>query len=171
MSDMPGPQGPQSPSRSGAAEGDEGDVARLEARVQDLADQRLRALAELDNARKRFDRDLGQVQAQERIRVTREWLSVLDNLERALAHSNADPESIIDGVRAVTDQAVDLVSRLGFPRQDDLGETFDPARHDAVSSRADAEAPDGTVVEVLQPAYGEGDRQLRPALVVVAKGD
>jgi molecular chaperone GrpE len=170
MSDAPGPGQQPSAGSGGLAEDDE-NVARLEARVEDLADQRLRALAELENARKRYDRELGQARAQERIRVTREWLPVLDNLERALAHSDADPESIIGGVRAVTDQAVELVSRLGFPRQDDLGETFDPSRHDAVSARADSDAPDGTVVEVLQPAYGEGDRQLRPALVVVAKGD
>jgi molecular chaperone GrpE len=174
MSDMPGPEpGPEPqppPVRGGQAGGDES-IASLEARVEDLSDQRLRALAELDNARKRYDREVGHARSQERIRVTREWLPVLDNLERALTHSDADPESIIDGVRAVTDQAVELVSRLGFPRQDDLGEIFNPVRHDAVGSRADADAPDGTVVEVLQPAYGEGDSQLRPALVVVAKVD
>jgi molecular chaperone GrpE len=52
-----------------------------------------------------------------------------------------------------------------------LGEAFDPARHDAIGSRSGTEAPAGTVVEVLQPGYGRGDQQLRPALVVVAKDD
>jgi molecular chaperone GrpE len=166
--ELPEPRSPAGPDGNG--DGDE-EAARLRARVAELTDQRLRAVAELDNARKRFERDLGRSLAQERAQVAREWLPVLDNLERALAHSEADPASIIDGVRAVTDQAVELVSRLGFPRQDDLGVPFNPSRHEAVGARADADTADGTVIEVLQPAYGEGDHQLRPALVVVAKGD
>jgi molecular chaperone GrpE len=163
--------GPPTPPDDGASGELDPDTAALEARVAELTDQRLRALAELDNARKRYDRDLGKAREQERIRVTREWLAIVDNLERALAHSDANPESIIDGVGAVTEQAVRLVGQLGFPRQDDLGAPFDPSRHDAAGSLADADAPAGTVVEVLQPAYGKGDRQLRPALVIVATGD
>jgi molecular chaperone GrpE len=147
------------------------DMAALEARVAELTDQRLRTLAELDNARKRYDRDLGRAREQERLRVTREWLPILDNLERALAHAGASPEALIDGVGGVTEQAVRLVGELGFPRQDDLGEPFDPSRHDAAGSRPDADAPPGTIIEVLQPAYGQGDHQLRPALVIVATGD
>jgi molecular chaperone GrpE len=172
MSDVdPGRPSPPTPSDDGASGEADPDVAALEARVAELTDQRLRALAELDNARKRYDRDIGNAREQERIRVTREWLPVVDNLERALAHSGASPESIIDGVGAVTEQAVRLVGQLGFPRQDDLGEPFDPSRHDAAGSLADPDAPAGTVVEVLQPAYGKGDRQLRPALVIVATAD
>jgi molecular chaperone GrpE len=147
------------------------ETAALEARVAELTDQRLRALAELDNARKRYDRDLGNAREQERMQVTREWLPIVDNLERALAHSGASPESIIEGVGAVTEQAIRLIKQLGFPRQDDLGEPFDPSRHDAAGSRADADAPPDTVVEVMRPAYGTGDHQLRPALVIVATGD
>jgi molecular chaperone GrpE len=164
--------GPRSPDDPGVTDDANGDVAALRARVAELTDQRLRALADLQNARKRYDRELSQARAQERVRVTRQWLPVLDNLERALAHSDADPKSIIDGVRAVTNQALELVSQLGFPRQDDdLGAPFNPSRHEAVGASADADAAAGTVIEVLQPAYGEGDQQLRPALVVVAKGD
>src|SRR5262249_53194294 len=107
--------GPSAPS-SGAGWPGEPDVAALEARVSELAEQRLRALAELENARKRYERELGQARQQERIRVTREWLPVLDNLERALAHSRANPESIVTGVAAVSEQAEQLVDRLGFPR-------------------------------------------------------
>jgi molecular chaperone GrpE len=172
MSDAdPGRAGPEIPPDDRSPGEDDPDVAALDARVAELTDQRLRALAELDNARKRYDRDLGNAREQERMRVTREWLPVVDNLERALAHSGANPESIIHGVEAVTEQAVRLVGQLGFQRQDDLGEPFDPSRHDAAGSRADADAPAGTVVEVLQPAYGKGEQQLRPALVIVATGD
>ena len=92
---------------------------------------------------------------------------MLDNLDLALAH--ADPAVIIDGVRAVRDHAAGMLQRLGFPRRDDAGAVFDPSRHDAIGSRAGTDAKAGTVVEGVRPAYGEGDRQLRPALVVVAK--
>jgi molecular chaperone GrpE len=172
MSDVE-PERPEPPAPPEADDSSDVDanVPALEARIAELSDQRLRALAELDNARKRYDRDLGNAREQERIQVTREWLPIVDNLERALAHSGADPESIIDGVGAVTEQAVRLVGQLGFPRQADLGEPFDPSRHDAAGSRPDTDAPPGTVVEVLQPAYGNADHQLRPALVIVATGD
>ena len=159
------------PAGDAGAGADQADLAALEARIGELTDQRLRALAELDNARKRFDRELSQAREQERIRVSREWLPVLDNLERALAHAGAHPESIVDGLEAVTGQAAELVRRLGFPRQNDLGEPFDPSRHEAAGTRPDADAAPGTVVEVLQSAYGSGDQQLRPALVIVAKDD
>jgi molecular chaperone GrpE len=141
----------------------------LRARVAELEDQRLRALAEIDNVRKRCARDIERTRSGERARVAGELLPVLDNLDLALAHAAADPAAIIDGVRAVRDQAAGVLQRLGFPRRDDLGTVFDPSRHDAVGARAGTGAQAGTVVEVLRPAYGEGDRQLRPALVVVAK--
>jgi molecular chaperone GrpE len=129
-----------------------------------------RALADLDNARKRCAAQLSRIEAETRAAVAREWLPVLDNLDRALEHSSADPAAIIEGVLAVRDQALGVLGRLGFPRrEDDQGTMFDPARHDAVAARDAAGAADGSVVEVLRPGYGEGDHQLRPAQVVVAR--
>jgi molecular chaperone GrpE len=145
-------------------------VAELEKRVAELDNLWRRALADADNLRKRHAREIAQLRDQERAEVARDWLPVLDNLDRALEHAGTDPGAIIEGVRAVRDQAVDLLSGLGYPRRDDLGARFDPARHDAVASIPSADAPAGTVVEVVHPAYGEGDRQLRPAQVVVARG-
>jgi len=141
------------------------------ARIAELEDQRLRALADLDNLRKKCARQVSEARARSRSDVAQLWLPVLDNLDRALAHSDADPGSIIEGVRAVRDQALSVLAGLGFPRRDDLGTRFDPARHDAVASRPDPAAPEGSVVEVLRPGYGEGDSQLRPAQVVVAKAE
>jgi molecular chaperone GrpE len=138
-------------------------------RIAELEDLRLRAVADLDNLRKRCAAQVARAQAETRAAVAREWLPVVDNLERALAASTADPAAIIDGIRAVREQALHVLARLGYPRRDDLGTTFDPTRHDAVAARADPAAADGSVVEVLQPAYGEGDHQLRPAQVVVAR--
>ena len=129
-----------------------------------------RALADLDNARKRCAAQITRVEAETRAAVAREWLPVLDNLDRALEHSSADPAAIIEGVRAVREQALGVLGRLGFPRrEDDEGAAFDPARHDAVAARDAAGAADGSVVEVVRPGYGEGDHQLRPAQVVVAR--
>ena len=176
---QPPPAGPSGqPPGNGLSHGTSADGGRadsgpslgaLQARIAELEDQRLRALAEMDNVRKHCVRDVERARSEERARVAGEWLPVLDNLELALAHADADPAVIIDGVRAVRDQAAGVLQRLGFPRRDDLGTVFDPSRHDAIGSRAGTDAEAGTVVEVLRPAYGEGDHQLRPALVVVAK--
>jgi molecular chaperone GrpE len=145
-------------------------VAELDKRVAELENLWRRALADADNLRKRHAREIERLGDQERAEVARSWLPVLDNLDRALEHAGTDPGAIIEGVRVVRDQAVDLLSRLGYPRRDDLGARFDPARHEAAASIPSADAPPGTVVEVLHPAYGDGAQQLRPALVVVARG-
>jgi molecular chaperone GrpE len=130
----------------------------------------LRALADLENLRKRYVRELSRETAAERARVAAQWLPVVDNLERALEHAKADPSALIEGVRAVWEQAVGVLSRLGFPRFDDVGEPFDPSRHEAVSAVENDDAPNGTVVGSAWPGYGTGDTLLRPAGVVVAKG-
>ena len=143
-------------------------IADLRAELDACQGDRKRALADADNLRKRFAREAEGIRAQERAAVVRQLLPVVDNLDRALEHAGADPQAIIEGVRAVRDQAVAVLAELGFGRRDDTGEPFDPARHDAVGSRPGSGAPPGTVVQVVRPAYGSGERQLRPASVVVA---
>jgi molecular chaperone GrpE len=143
--------------------------AEAAARIAELEDQRLRALAELDNFRKRCASQVSRAEAEAAARVTRLWLPVVDNLDLALRHADADPGSIIEGIKAVREQALGVLAGLGFPRRDDLGSSFDPSRHEAMASRPDPAAPDDSVVEVLRPAYGEGERQLRPAQVIVAR--
>jgi molecular chaperone GrpE len=153
------------------ADGGEAAVADLEAQLAEVTDLRLRALADADNARKRCADQVRRAASDARAEVAIQWLPVLDNLERALAHAQADPGSIIEGIEHVQRQAVDVLARLGFSRRDDTGAMFDPARHEAVASRAVPDAAPGTVVEVVQPGYGDGDHQLRPARVVVAVAD
>ena len=137
--------------------------------VAELEDRLRRALADLDNARKRHARELGRVRAEERAKATAAWLPVLDNLDLALEHADADPESIVDGVRAIRDQAVDLLARLGYPRQEEVGVPFDPSRHEVVEAVSDSDAEPGTVVGVRRPGYGEPDNQLRPTGVAVSR--
>jgi molecular chaperone GrpE len=145
-------------------------VAELEGVVDRLEDQARRAMADLDNSHKRHTRDLEQVRANERANVARQFLPIIDHLELALGHADAKPSSIVDGVRHVLAEAVEVLGRLGFARIDQVGVPFDPAKHEAVSAiDADDVAP-GTVVHVVRPGYGEGNRQLRPASVVVSTG-
>ncbi len=145
--------------------------AGLQARLAEAEDQKLRALADLDNLRKRCAAQVERAEADARTRVARQWLPVVDNLERALEHAAADPRTIVEGIQAVRQQALGVLASLGFPRRDDTGATFDPARHEAVAATYDPRVPPGTVVQVVRPGYGEPDRQLRPAQVVVAKAD
>ncbi|MEV7965723.1 nucleotide exchange factor GrpE [Sphaerisporangium sp. NPDC088356] len=143
-------------------------VAEMDAKIAELEDRWLRSAAELDNLRKRIARDAERIRDEERTRVVREWLPIVDNLDLALRHADADPNAVIQGVRAVRDQAVALLARLGFPRDDEVGGQFDPSRHEAVSTVADPDTAPGTVVEVVRPGYGDGERQLRPAAAVVS---
>lgn len=133
-----------------------------------LEDRLRRALADLDNLRKRYARELERQREVEVSRVAGAWLPVLDNLDRALSHADADPSTIIEGVRAVRDQALAVLASLGFSRYDEVGVPFDPARHEVVNVIDDSEAEPGTVVQVLRPGYGTAERQLRPGAVTVA---
>ncbi|HXO24115.1 MAG TPA: nucleotide exchange factor GrpE [Streptosporangiaceae bacterium] len=157
----------------GAASGAdlEARLADLQARLAGAEDQKLRAVADLDNLRKRCAAQVERAQADARAQVARQWLPVVDNLERALEHAAADPRTIVEGIQAVRKQALSVLDGLGFPRRDDTGATFDPARHEAVAATHDPRVAPGTVVQVVRPGYGEPDRQLRPAQVVVAKAD
>jgi molecular chaperone GrpE len=161
------------PEAEPAADGPATDspAAGAAARIAELEDQRLRALADLDNARKRCASQISRTETETRARVARLWLPVVDNLELALQHAASDPGSIVEGIRAVREQALSVLAQLGFARRDDLGTSFDPKRHEAVASRTDPDAPDGSVVEVVRPGYGDKDSQLRPAQVVVAQAD
>ncbi len=147
------------------------EISELQARVAELEDQWRRALADFDNLRKRIARESTTQRDTERARVAGQWLPVVDNLDLALEHAADDPSAIVEGVRAVRDQALDILARLGFPQRADVGERFDPARHEAVAVVAVPDTPAGTVVQVVRPGYGTDEHPLRPAAVVVAKGD
>jgi molecular chaperone GrpE len=136
--------------------------------VAELEDRWRRAAADLDNLRKRYARELDRERVAASDRVVAAWLPVLDNLELALGHAEADPSAIIEGVRAVRDQALAVLANLGFSRYDEVGVPFDPARHEVVNVIDDAEAAPGTVVRVLRPGYGTPERALRPGAVTVA---
>ena len=144
-------------------------IADQAARIAELQEARLRALADLDNTRKRCAAQVRRAEEDARAAVASQWLPVIDSLDLALAHATADPATIVDGVQAVREQALGVLAGLGFPRRDDRGARFDPTRHEAVATRPDPGTEADTVAEVVRPGYGEGDHQLRPAQVVVAR--
>ena len=145
-------------------------VAELERLAETFEDQTRRALADLDNSHKRHTRDLEHARADERARVAKQFLPLVDHLELALGHADTKPSVIVEGVKHVLAEAIEVLRRLGFPRIDQVGEPFDPAKHEAVSAIDVDDAEQGTVVHVIRPGYGEGSRQLRPASVVVSTG-
>ncbi|WAP54466.1 nucleotide exchange factor GrpE [Streptomyces sp. S465] len=139
------------------------------AALAELEDRWRRALADLENLRKRHAREVERERAAERARTAAALLPVIDNLELALSHAEADPGSIVEGVKAIRDQAVNTLAQLGYERQGKTGVPFDPARHEVVGVVEDPEAEPGTVVQVLRPGYGDPGNQLRPVAVAVAK--
>ena len=139
------------------------------AELAQLEDRWRRAVADLDNLRKRYSKDLDRERAAEVAKVSAAWLPVLDNLELALAHAGSDPQAVVEGVKAIRDQAVQVLSRFGFERHDEVGVPFSPELHEVVSVVTHPDLPSGTVIEVLRPGYGENGQQLRPATVVVSR--
>ncbi|MBY8880715.1 nucleotide exchange factor GrpE [Actinacidiphila acidipaludis] len=163
----PGPQDPSTAPETGEHGRSQG-TGNLEA--EELEDRWRRALADVDNLRKRYARELPREREAERSKVAAAFLPVVDNLELALAHAGADdPGAIVSGVRAVRDQAVEVLRSLGYPRHEETGVPFDPEQHEVVSVVDEPDTAPGTVVRVLRPGYGEAGRQLRPAAVAVSR--
>ena len=168
------PQDPEQvgtgPNASDPSPTGEDEVAASEdaATIAALEDRLRRALADLENLRKRHAQELDRQRAAEANRLAAAWLPVVDNLDLALSYADADPSAIIDGVQKVRDQALAVLADLGFSRHDEVGVPFDPAQHEVVNVVDDSEAEPGTVVRVLRPGYGTAERQLRPGAVTVA---
>jgi molecular chaperone GrpE len=138
----------------------------------DYKDQWLRAVAELDNIRKRARRDVGVAESRGIGKLARELLPALDNFERALAAAEAQPENrdhhLTDGIRLVQNELLSALARVGIVPDSPKGERFDPHRHEAVAQQPVDGAEPGTIVEVYSAGYTYGDDVLRPAKVVVA---
>lgn len=140
-----------------------------DAELAKIEDRWRRAAADLDNLRKRYARELDRERSAERSKVAAAWLPVVDNLERAIAHIGDQSDAVVDGVRSILGEALQVLERLGYPRDTQSGVPFDPQRHEVVGVVEHADREPGTVVEVLRPGYGQGSNQLRPASVVVSR--
>jgi molecular chaperone GrpE len=143
--------------------------ADSDAELAKVEDRWRRAVADLDNLRKRYARELDRERAAERSRVAGAWLPIVDNLERAIAHSGDQSDAVVEGVRSILGEALQVLEQLGYPRDAESGMPFDAQRHEVVGVVEHGDSAPGTVVEVLRPGYGQGSSQLRPAAVVVSR--
>ncbi len=141
--------------------------------IAELKDKYLRTLAENENARRRI-----RQQSEESVRIQKEnllrdLLPIVDNLERAVdaAKGSADGKSIVEGVRMVLASLMDFLKANGVRPMASVGEQFDPNRHEAADQVAHPTHPPNTVIDEFHRGYLMNDKVLRPARVVVSKGD
>jgi molecular chaperone GrpE len=150
----------------------EAEQAEAKPAEPDYRDQYLRAMAELDNVRKRARRDVSQAEARGIAKLARELLPALDNFARALDAAEAQPENrdhhLTDGIRLVQNDLLAALARVGIEQDSPKGEPFDPHCHEAIAQQPVEGAASGTIVEVYSQGYRYRDDVLRPAKVVVA---
>lgn len=161
-----------------AAETELDPVEELRQKNAELTDRLLRLAAEMENLRKRAERDLADTRAYAITGFARDMLTATDSLSRALmvlpaeARENADPtlQSLIDGIEMTEREMQRLLAKHGVTPIEAEGQKFDPHKHQAMFEVPDPSRPEGTVVQVVQAGFAIGDRVLRPAMVGVAKG-
>lgn len=145
--------------------------------VQETADKNfdlyVRSQAEIDNLKKRFQRDKAELCKFSNESLIKNLLSVGDNLEKAIAHSENDNslDALREGVELTLKGLMDTLEREGLESVKALGEPFDPNFHEAVSEMQDNSAKPGTVIQELQKGYILNHRLIRPAMVIVSKND
>jgi molecular chaperone GrpE len=153
-------------------------VEALNAENSQLKDRVLRTLAEMENLRRRTEREVSDAKTYGVTSFARDMLTVVDNLARALEHlpaearASADPSirSLIEGVELTARDLEAALARHGVKKLDPQGQKFDPNFHQAIFEAPDPTVPSGTVSQVVQSGWTIGDRVLRPAMVGVSKG-
>jgi molecular chaperone GrpE len=139
-------------------------------RAKNHWEQYLRAVAELDNVRKRAQRDIEAANRYGLEKFAAELLPVKDSLELAVQNAGrADARSLREGQEATLQLLSKALEKLGVTVIDPLGEPFDPARHEAMMSKESATAEPNSVLQVVQPGYELNGRLLRPARVIVSR--
>ncbi len=153
------------------------EFARLEAEKADLTDRLVRLAADMDNLRKRTERDVQDARKYAVSKFAGDMLVVGDNLKRALEavppekrESDEALNALMEGVEVTGREMERLLEKNGITKISALGERFDPHRHQAVFEVPDPNVPPGTVAQVMQEGYQIGDRVLRAAMVGVSKG-
>ena len=185
MIDPNAERGPEtSAPEAGAVQGEPAErdafavIEALNAENSQLKDRVLRTLAEMENLRRRTEREVADAKTYGVTSFARDMLSVVDNLARALEHlpaearANADPhiQSMIEGVELTARDLEAALGRHGVRKLDPKGQKFDPNFHQAIFEAPDETLPAGTVSQVVQSGWTIGDRVLRPAMVGVSKG-
>ncbi len=152
-------------------------IAALRAETADLKDRLLRAHAEVENMRKRTEREKEETAKYAVTRLARDVVTVGDNFKRAIdavpaAAAEEDPalKSFLEGVTMTERELLNALERHGIKRIQPMGEPFNPHLHQAVMEMPRPDVPAGTIVQIFQPGFTIQDRVLRPAMVAVAKG-
>jgi molecular chaperone GrpE len=153
-------------------------IEALNAENSQLKDRVLRTLAEMENLRRRTEREVSDAKTYGVTSFARDMLTVVDNLARALEHLSpearaaADPQiqSVIEGVELTARDLEAALGRHGVKKLDPKGQKFDPNFHQAIFEAPDETLPAGVVSQVVQSGWTIGDRVLRPAMVGVSKG-
>jgi molecular chaperone GrpE len=163
-------------SESAVSPGDA--AAVLVAEVAALQDRHLRLLAEMENLRRRTEREVADARLYGITQFARDVVTVADNMQRALEaldnelreKADAGVKALLDGVELTERELLKALEKHGVTKLDPQGQKFDPYRHQAIFEVPDPSVPAGTVVQVVQPGYLIGERVLRPAMVGIAKG-
>jgi len=160
------------------ADAKEDRMVALAREAADYRDRLLRSLAEMENLRKRTERQVADARDYGIAAFARDILAVADNMERALGALDAElrekadaaTKALLDGVELTERELLKVLEKHGVKKFEPLDEKFDPNTHQAMYEVSDPSRPAGTVAQVIQPGYMIGERVLRPALVAVAKG-
>ena len=166
-----------------AVSADAGDDAamaleQLASENSELKDRMLRLAAEMDNLRKRTEREVADTRTYAIASFARDMLTATDSLSRALmvlspetrASADSTLKSLIEGIDMTEREMQRLLAKHGVKPIEAEGQKFDPHRHQAMFEVPDATKPEGTVVQVVQTGFAIGDRVLRPAMVGVSRG-
>jgi len=153
-------------------------VTRLEAERSELKERLLRTLADMENLRRRTEREVADARAYAIAKFASDMLGVADNMGRAMAaipteaRESGDPvvKALLEGVELTERDMLRALEKHGVRKIDPKGEKFDPHFHQAVFEMPDPSLPNGSVGQVMQVGYVIGDRVLRPAMVGVARG-
>ena len=180
------PAEPDAPDAGQAAATPQTEEAKIAELVETLArenaenkDRLLRTLAEMENLRKRTEREVSDMRQYGIASFARDVLAVADNMERALEALDAElreaanpaVKTLLDGVELTERELLKVLEKHGVTKfEPKKGDKFDPNLHQAMYELPDPSQPAGTVAQVVQPGYMIGERMLRPALVGVAKG-
>ena len=150
-------------------------IEKLNEEITGLKDQRLRAIAELENFRKRAEKDQSDALKYGISNFAKEIINIRDNIERAQssisdeAKNNENIKSVIEGIDLIAQSVVSTFEKIGIKKIDSLNEKFDHNLHQSMMEIENDELDPGTIVQELIPGYTLHDRLLRPAMVGVSK--
>lgn len=164
---------PATPEAPPAKPGVEEQLAAAKADAAANYDRYMRAMADLDNFRKRATREKDELRQYAASRVLEDLLPVLDNLGLGLAAARqpaADVKALVGGVELVLNQLKSALANHGLTEINPGGQAFDAHQHEAISQQPSADVPEGNVLTVVRVGYALNGRLLRPASVVVSSG-